>query len=90
MQLVEAHDKAVRTIENLAPFYPQDIFEKLASCLQLVRLEINTIVAGEVFSEEEERSRLGEQRLEKFTAAYGEASEAVRRRIATLSILPAT
>lgn len=87
-KLICAHDKSVRTIENLAPFYPEEVFEKLNECLHLVRIENMQIQgAGDrLFSVE--WSRRGEDRFGQFLLAYREASDAVRHRIATLAILP--
>jgi hypothetical protein len=87
-RLAEAHDKAVRTIENLGPFYPQDIFENLSACLQLVRIEIANIQTGGERTFSMQWNREGEQRVDEFMRAYQQASEAVRQRIATLAMLP--
>lgn len=87
-RLGEAHDKAVRTIENLGPFYPEAIFQKLSACLQLVRIEIVNIQTGGERTFSREWSREGEQLVVEFKRAYDEASEAVRQRIATLAVLP--
>ena len=87
-KLSEFHNKAVRTVENLAPFYPEEIFEKLEKCLQVVRIEILSVqTAGDRTFSSEWRSE-GEQRVDQFMRAYRQVSEAVRQRIATLAILP--
>ncbi len=87
-KLAEAHDKAARTTENLAPFYPQDVLERLNRCLQLVRVEILNVQTGGERTFSAEGSRRGEDRVSEFMLAYQEASDAVRHRIATLAILP--
>jgi hypothetical protein len=88
LRLADAHDKAARTTENVGPFYPQEVLEKVNRCLQLVRIEIlNVQTEGErTFSAE--WSRQGEDRVNEFLLAYKETSDAVRQRIATLAILP--
>jgi hypothetical protein len=44
--LVEAHNKAVKLVEHLNPFYPQDIYLKLGECLTATRGEIMDIETG--------------------------------------------
>jgi hypothetical protein len=87
-QLAEAHNKSVRTIENLGPFYPREILEKINKCLQVVRLEMIHLRTGGASTFSLEWSMMGEKRVEDFLAAYQDASDAVRQRIATLAILP--
>jgi hypothetical protein len=87
-KLTEAHDKAARTVENLSPFVPQDILDKINRCLQLVRIEVvNVQTANErIFSSQWNRE--GEQLVSDFMVAYGAATKTVRNRIETLAILP--
>jgi hypothetical protein len=86
--LIAAHDKTVKTIEHLSPFYPQDIYLKLGECLTAARGEILDIRTGgnETFSlawyEE------GQKRLDVFFPAYNAVTEAIRHRISTLAIIP--
>jgi hypothetical protein len=86
--LIEAHDKTIKTIEHLSPFYPRDIYSKLNECLTAARGEILDIQTDgdETFSlgwfEE------GQKRLDKFYPAYNAVTEAIRVRIATLAIIP--
>jgi hypothetical protein len=87
-QLQEAHNKSVRTIENLGPFYPKEILEKINKCLQFVRIEMLRIQTGGASTFSLEWSMMGEKRVEDFLAAYQDASDAVRQRIETLAILP--
>jgi hypothetical protein len=87
-QLAVAHDKAVRTLENLGPFCTQEIFGKLNACLHVVRAEILHLQTGGEDTFSVDWNRRGEQRVDDFLKAYNETSNAVRLRIATLAILP--
>jgi hypothetical protein len=86
--LIEAHDKTIKIIEHLSPFYPRDIYFKLGECLTAARGEILDITTSgdETFSlgwfEE------GQKRLDKFYPAYNAVTEAIRDRISTLAIIP--
>ncbi len=86
--LIEAHDKTVKTIEHLSPFYPRDIYTKLNECLTAARGEILDIrTAGDetfTFGWFEERQK----RLDAFYPAYNAVPEAIRNRISTLAIIP--
>lgn len=86
--LAEAHDKAAKTIENLSPFYPQEILEKLNKCLHLVRIEILNVQTGGDRTFSIEWNRQGEKRVDEFLVAYQQASDAVRQRIANMAVLP--
>ncbi len=87
-RLENAHNAAVRIIENLSPFYPQDIFAKVTRCLQLARAEmLQTRTAGSTVLGPEWNA-VGEKRLEDFMKSYNETSQAIRDRISTLAILP--
>ncbi len=88
LKLADAHDKAARTTENLAPFYPQEVLEKVNRCLQLIRIEILNVQTGGERTFLAEWSRQGEDRVKEFLLAYQETSDVVRQRIATLAILP--
>ncbi len=90
LKLADAHDKAARTTENLAPFYPQEVLEKVNRCLQLIRIEILNVQTGGERTFSAEWSRQGEDRVNEFLLAYKDASDAVRQRIATLAILPSS
>lgn len=87
-QLEEAHNKAVRTVEYRGPFYPEDILDRLSKCLQLVRAEILHVQTGGNNTFSPAWHVAGEKRVQDFLAAYHQASDAVRQRIATLKILP--
>jgi hypothetical protein len=87
-RLEDAHNAAVRIIENLSPFYPEDIFTKLTVCLRLARAEmLQTRTAGSTLFSPEWHA-IGESRLEDFMKSYNESSQAIRARISTLAILP--
>jgi len=86
--LSDAHNKAARIVENLAPFYPQDVLEKINRCLQLARIEIVNVQTGGERTFTFDWSRQGEERVKEFMDAYQAASDSVRQRIATLAILP--
>lgn len=88
LKLADAHNKAARTTENLAPFYPQEVLERLNRCLQLVRIEILNVQTGGERTFSVEWSRQGEDRVKEFMLAYQEVSDVVRQRIATLAVLP--
>jgi hypothetical protein len=89
-KLAEAHDKTVRTVENFAPFYPEEIFENLRKSLQIVRNEVFHLQTSGDNAFTSDWSQRGEKRVQDFQAAYQEASNAVRSRIATLAILPSS
>jgi hypothetical protein len=86
--LIETHDKTVKVIEHLSPFYPQYIFLKIGECLTVARGEILDIQTGgnDTFSlswyEE------GQRRLDAFFPAYNAVTEAIRDRISRLAIIP--
>jgi len=86
--LIEAHDKTVKTIEHLSPFYPQEIYVKLGECLTAARGEILDIQTGgnETFSLAWYEK--GQKRLDVFFPAYHAVTEAIRHRISTLAIIP--
>lgn len=86
--LIEAHDKTVKIIEHLCPFYPQDIYNKLGECLTAARGEILDIQTGgdETFSSKWYEE--GQKRLDVFFPAYNAVAEAIRHRISTLAIIP--
>lgn len=86
--LIEAHDRTLKIIEHLSPFYPRDICNKLNECLTAARGEILDIQTGgdETFTlgwyEE------GQRRLDAFYPAYNAATEAIRDRISVMAIIP--
>ncbi len=86
--LIEAHDKTVKIIEHLSPFYPRDIYLKLGECLTAARGEILDIQTGGdetfTFAWYEE----GQKRLDVFFPAYNAVTEAIRHRISTLAVIP--
>ena len=86
--LIGAHDKTVKVIEHLSPFYPQDIYFKLSMCLSVARGEILDIQTGgdETFSLKWYEE--GQRRLDAFFPTYNSVTEAIRNRIATLAIIP--
>lgn len=88
LKLADAHDKAARTTENLGPFYPQEVLEKVNRCLHLARVEILSLQTGGERTFTFEWTKEGRDRVQEFIVAYNETSDAVRHRIATLAILP--
>jgi hypothetical protein len=89
-KLIEAHDKAVRTIESVGPFYPSLIFQKLNECLRVVRVEVLNVQTGGERTFSGDWSSRGEKQVDEFLGLYNEASDAVRVRLASLAILPQT
>lgn len=86
--LIEAHNKTVKIIEHLSPFYPQDIYNKLGECLTAARGEILDIQTGgdETFSSKWYEE--GQKRFGVFFPAYNAVTEAIRHRTSTLAIIP--
>jgi len=87
--LTDAHDKTIKIIEHLSPFYPQDIYSKLGECLFVVRGEILDIRTG---GDERTFSHgwyvQGKKRLDEFFPKYNAVSEAIRGRIEAMAIIP--
>jgi len=86
--LVEAHDKTVKAIEYLSPFYPSDIYTKLDECLTAARGEILDIQTGGNETFTLGWFQEGQKRLDRFYPAYHAVTDAIRNRISTLAILP--
>lgn len=86
--LIEAHNKAVKTVEHLSPFYPQDIYVKLEQCLTAARGEIADIQTGGDETLSFGWHQQGQKRRDEFFAAYNALSEAIRQRISALAIIP--
>lgn len=87
-ELAQIHDKTMKTIENLCPFYPQDIYEKLSQCLCAVRGEILDVRTGGKNTFGIEWFRKGRDRMDAFLTAYQAATEAIRDRISNLAVIP--
>jgi len=88
--LVDAHDKAVEIVENLSPFYPENIYSLLmGGCLNAARLEIADIRTGGDATFSFAWFQEGARRMDSFISSYDAAARAIRDRISTLSIIPA-
>jgi hypothetical protein len=86
--LVDAQNQTVKVAENLCPFYPRDIYEKVEACLAGARQEILYFQAAGDRAFSPDWYEQGRQRLEKFMEMHRTVTEAIRNRISTLAIMP--
>jgi hypothetical protein len=75
-------------MENLCPFYPQDIYNKLNECLAAARGEILDVKTGGEKTFTTEWLLKGQDRMDKFSSAHFSVTEAIRTRISALAVIP--
>ena len=86
--LMDAYDKVVTLVENLGPFYPQELYSVLLDCLGAAHLEILLIRTSGLTMFTPQWYEQGQKQMDKFTDAYSRVSNIIRERIASLTIVP--
>lgn len=87
LKCVDAFNVFISVYENLGPFYPKEIADKFVECAKASNLEMNQIRTGgnKAFTFEWYEQAIRNQ--DKFRAAYYQASELIRARIAKLTVI---
>jgi hypothetical protein len=86
--LMTAHDKLLVTSEARAPFYTEDLYESVETCLRAAVMEINSIREAGKDALRVDGYLKASQNKDKFSGGYFNSVKIIRNRISKLAILP--
>lgn len=85
-ELTKAYNKLVAEVENLAPFYPRELYAQLEECLRAAQREVVDVQTGgdDTFSPSWYQD--GSRNRDRFMAAHSAVTELIRERISRFSV----